>query len=139
MSDAKPARKGQWTKGQSGNPKGREPGLSKVAAIRAHIAEYVPELVEQLCEKAQGGDMAAIRIIFERVLPPIKASEQPVHLTLPEGSLTDRANAILAAVANGELSPTQGSALIGAIGTIARVVEVDELTARIEALEKSNA
>lgn len=137
MTDEKP--KGRWKKGQSGNPKGKAPGLSKVAALRAHIAEYVPELVDQLLDKAKGGDMGALRIIFERVLPPIKATEQPVHLTLPDGSLSERANAILEAVANGELSPTQGSALIGAIGQMARVVEVDELTARIEALEKANA
>lgn len=42
---------------------------------------------------------------------------------------------MLAAVEAGKLPPSQGAALLGAIGTLARVVEVDELTSRVEALE----
>ena len=42
---------------------------------------------------------------------------------------------MLASVAAGELAPGQGAALLGAIGTLARVSEVDELARRIEALE----
>jgi hypothetical protein len=44
---------------------------------------------------------------------------------------------VLASVARGELAPGQGAALLGAIGTLARVLEVDELAARITALEVS--
>lgn len=132
-------KKGQWQKGMSGNPKGRPSGASKVAAIRAHLAEYMPELVEQLIEKAKGGDMGAARLLLERVLPPVKATEQTVTLDLPAGSMTERANAILQAIADGVIPPTQGSQLIGAVGAVAKVVEVDELAKRIEALENANA
>ena len=45
----------------------------------------------------------------------------------------------LAAVAAGELAPGQGAALLGAIGTLARMAEVDELARRIEALEGKHA
>ena len=46
---------------------------------------------------------------------------------------------MLGAVATGTLAPGQGAALLGAIGTLARVVEVDELERRIEALEATHA
>ena len=43
---------------------------------------------------------------------------------------------MLSAVAGGNLAPSQGAALLGAIGTLARITEIDELTARIAALEE---
>lgn len=42
---------------------------------------------------------------------------------------------MLASVAVGELAPSQGAALVGAIGALARVTEIDELERRITALE----
>ena len=43
---------------------------------------------------------------------------------------------MLASVAAGELAPGQGAALLGAIGTLSRVSEIDELAARVAELEK---
>lgn len=51
---------------------------------------------------------------------------------------TAQGRAVLSAVAAGELAPGQGAALLGAIGTLARVTEIDDLTARIEKLEAVN-
>jgi len=42
---------------------------------------------------------------------------------------------VLRAVSNGLLAPGQGAALLGAIGALARVAEIDELTQRIAKLE----
>jgi hypothetical protein len=42
---------------------------------------------------------------------------------------------VLASVAAGQLAPGQGAALVAAIGTLARVTEIDELAARVAALE----
>ena len=124
-----------WAKGQSGNPKGRPPGAGEVAKLRAAIAGQVPAILESLTAAAIAGDVAASRLILERVLPPLKAAEQTQPLSLPDGTLTDQGRAVLAAVAAGELAPGQGAALLASIGTLARVVEVDELAARITALE----
>lgn len=44
---------------------------------------------------------------------------------------------MLRAVAAGELAPGQGAALLGAIGTLARVTEIDELEARLTKLENA--
>ena len=45
---------------------------------------------------------------------------------------------MLRSVADGVLAPSQGAALLGAIGTLARVTEMDELESRIAALEVRN-
>jgi len=127
----------QWKAGQSGNPKGRPPGRSPITKMRESLAGDVPEILAALVESAKAGDPQAARLILERVLPALKPTEQTQALSLPDGTLTEQGRAVLAAVAAGELAPTQGAALLGAIGTLARVSEIDELTARIAALEAS--
>ena len=124
-----------WKPGQSGNPKGRPAGTGEVAKLRAAIAGNVPAILESLTTAALAGDVQAARLLLERALPPIKPVEQSQPLSLPDGTLTEQGRAVLAAVAAGELAPGQGAALLGAIGTLARVAEIDELARRIEALE----
>jgi hypothetical protein len=124
-----------WKPGQSGNPKGRPPGVGEVGKLRAALATNVPDILAVLVNAAKGGDTQAARLILERVLPALKAVEPAQALSLPNGSLTDQGRAVLAAVGSGELAPGQGAALLGAIGTLARVSEIDELAARVAALE----
>jgi hypothetical protein len=126
-----------WKPGQSGNPKGKTPGSGELQRLRASIAEHVPSILEQLVTAAQGGDVQAARLILERVLPPVKAIEQAIELDLPtDGTLTTTGRAVLSAVASGDLAPSQGAALLGAIGSLARVIEIDELDARLTKLEE---
>ncbi len=128
-----------WKPGQSGNPAGKPPGSGELQKLRAAIGEHVPAIIEQLVTAARGGDVQAARLILERVLPPVKAIEQPQAIDLPEGTLTDQGRAVLAAVAAGELAPGQGAQLLAAIGTLGKVAELDELAARITALEENHA
>lgn len=91
----------------------------------------MPEILASLVVAAKGGDVQAARLILERVLRPVKATEHPATLQLPEGgSSTDQGWAVLAAVSAGSLAPCQGAQLLAAIGTLAKVTEIDELEAR---------
>lgn len=128
----------KWKPGQSGNPSGRRPGTSVITKLRTSIAQHVPEIVDQLVQAAKGGDVQAARLLLERVLPPVKATEQPQPIALPDGTLTEQGRAVLAAVSAGELAPSQGAQLLAAIGTLGKVAEVDELERRIKALEEAN-
>ena len=128
-----------WKPGQSGNPKGRPAGTGEVAKLRAAIADRVPELLAAMMARALDGDVGAARLLLERAIAPLKAAEQSQALSLPDGTLTQQGRAVLASVAAGELAPGQGAALLGAIGTLARVAEIDELARRIEVLEEKNA
>ena len=130
------ATKTTWKPGQSGNPKGRAPGSSEVAKIRAAIAAELPGIITSLVEQALAGDTQAARLLLDRTIAPLKAMEQAQAIALPAGSLTEQGRAILAAVAAAELAPSQGAQLLSAIGSLARVAEIDDLAQRIEALEK---
>ena len=135
MTDKK--KPGRWKPGESGNPKGKPPGTGEVAKLRAVIAERVPELLAAMMARALDGDVGAARLLLERAVAPLKAAEQAQALSLPDGTLTDQGRAVLAAVAAGDLSPGQGAQLLTAIGTLGKIAEIDELTARIAALEKA--
>lgn len=128
--------------GKSGNPKGR-PKASKTAppttanALRTRLADRAGEVLDTVVDAALGGDVAACKLILERVVPALKPMEQAVQVPIPtDGTLTEQGRAILSAVGAGALAPSQGAAVVQAIGTMARVLEVDELTRRVEALEK---
>ena len=130
---------GRWKPGTSGNSKGKTPGSGELQKLRAAIAEHVPSIVDKLVAAAQAGDVQAARLILERVLPPMKSTEMSQAIDMPGGTLTEKGRGVLAAVAAGELAPGQGAALLGAIGTLARVAEVDDLAARVAVLEKTHA
>jgi hypothetical protein len=131
---------GRFAPGTSGNPKGRPPGAGEVVKLRAAIAKHVPAIVEKLVEQAKAGDAAAARILLERVLPPVKATEQPVPIDMPtEGTLTDQGRAVVAAAADGFLAPGQAAQMLTGLGALAKLIETDELAARIAALEERNA
>lgn len=128
-----------WKPGQSGNPAGRPPGQSAITRLRAQLEPDAPQILETMVAAAKGGDVQAARLILERILPPFKPTEQAMELALEGKTLTDKGRAVLGAVSAGELAPGQGSQLIAAIGTLARVAEIDDLERRIAELERSNA
>lgn len=126
----------RWQKGESGNRQGRPKGVpNPQARLREAIGEHVPEIIAMLVHQAKGGDVGAARLLLERVLPPMKATEPPQAFTMPDGTLSEQARAVVASVASGELAVGAGSQLLGGLAQLARIVESDELTKRIEALE----
>lgn len=133
MSNKKPSN--LWKPGQTGNPKGRPPGRSQITLLRESIAGDVPDILAGLVTAAKAGDVQAARLVLERVLPPVKPIEQAIELELKGNTLTEQGRAVLGAVSAGALAPGQGSQLIAAIGALARVAEIDELSARITVLE----
>lgn len=128
-------RPGRWRPGESGNPRGRSQGSGEVAKLRAAIAEHVPDIVAKLVESAKAGDASAARLLLERVIPPWKATEQAAPIALPDGALSDQGRAVLMAAGAGELAPGQAAQLLAGLGALAKLIETDELAARVAALE----
>jgi len=127
-----------WRPGQSGNPLCRRPGCGEVARLRAAIAAHVPASITRLVERATvEGDAQAAKLLLERVLPPVKAVALPEPLPLPAtGSLAERAEAVLQAVAKGAASPDAGQAALAGLTALARLRTIDALAARVKALEE---
>ena len=126
-----------WRPGVSGNPKGRTPGTGKVATLREQINEALPGIVKAMVNRALDGDPGAARLLVERVIPALRPEERPVTVHLPgDASLSDQGRALLTAVATGELAPSQASTLLAGLSTMAKLIETDELAARVAALEE---
>jgi len=129
-------RPGRWKAGESGNPAGRKPGTGEVAKLRASIAKQVPGILENLTASALAGDVGAARLLLERVIAPLKASEEATPLALKGDTLTAQGKSVIAAVAAGDLAPGQAASLLASLGTLAKLEEADDLKRRIEALEQ---
>ena len=57
-----------WKPGQSGNPKGRRPDAA-VAKARLKLARSLPGILEVVIQAALAGDLAAAKLIVERLIP----------------------------------------------------------------------
>ena len=130
---------GKFAKGNKASP-GRTPGRSKVAELREKLAQDVDAVIGIVREQALAGDPQAIRILLDRVLPSLRPVELPTPLDLPEGNLAHQAHAVVQAVADGVIAPSQAAQIITALGGVAKILETTDLLDRITKLEeKQNA
>ena len=121
-----------FSKGESGNPAGRPRGsVNKNLRMLRDAAEAIlPELIE----RAKSGAMEAQKLILDRGIPRLRAVSMPEALALPGGTLTDQAKALVALIAEGNLSTTIAAEIAGVITASARVEEVDQLRDEMKAL-----
>lgn len=139
MTEQKKRRATSWKRGQSGNPAGRPRGVPNPQAKLRKMID-AEGIVKALQEKALTGNTRAAELLLERALPPLRAVAEPVKLPglSNAATLTAKAECIVALTAQGRLSPDVATALLGAIGQLAKTTEIDELTRRLEALEKAH-
>jgi hypothetical protein len=119
--------------GQSGNPSGRPKGSkNRHTELREALKDDLPEILVTLKERALAGDMAAMRLLLERVMPSKRQEANTVDIPeLNEAeTFQDKADAILCAVAVGKLAPEHGVALINAIGSMFKPLKVDDAIAK---------
>lgn len=125
--------------GFSGNPSGKPRGSKhKVTRILEAIMDGQAELVMQtMVAAALAGDVNAAKFILERCVAPRK--ERPLQIDLPDTSTIDGVqqaqSAILQAVANGEIFPTEATILSNLTENRRKALETVELESRIAALE----
>ncbi|CAG1020078.1 hypothetical protein MTYM_00049 [Methylococcales bacterium] len=126
----------KFQKGRSGNPAGRPAGTSKPDTLRQSLGAHVPAVIDAVVQKAKKGDMAAAKLILDRTVPAVKPRELRIAIELPEaGSLVERGDAVINAIASGTLLPGQGKDLLAALTAQARLIESTELLDRIAAIE----
>ena len=122
----------RYKKGESGNPAGRPLGsLNRSLRILRDAAE---EILPDLIERAKTGDFEAQRLLLNKGIPRLRPVNLPEPLTLPTGSLTEQAKALVALVADGDLSTTVAAEIASLLTTAARVEEVDQLRDELKAL-----
>jgi len=128
-----------FQKGQSGNPNGRPLGArnQRTLALEELMDGEIEAITRKAIEAAKAGDIAAIRLVMDRVLPP--ARSRPISIDLPV--LTDAASVssaqaeILKAVAIGDLRLDEAESLSGLLEARRKSFETVELEDRIKELE----
>jgi hypothetical protein len=129
----------RWKPGQSGNPRGMARGSRHKASLIAEslVDGECERLTRRAIELALNGDLQALKMCLERILPP--ARERPCSFKLPPISTAAEAAACMALVlegmASGEILAGEGAALSATISAYVKVFEATEIEARISALE----
>ena len=137
MTDRKSGRNadGTFGPGNPGKPKG-----TRHKATRAALALLDGEaeaLTRRAVELALEGDTTALRLCLERIAPPRK--DAPVTFSLPPmqsaNDAAKAAGAVLDAVSNGDLTPTEGAHIMALVEAYRRTLETSSLETRVIALE----
>lgn len=128
-----------FKKGQSGNPSGRPKGARNktLLALEALLDGEAEELTRRAIGLAKEGDMAALKLCMERIYPPRK--DRPVSIDLPPietaNDITKGYSAVMDAVADGAITPSEANTLAGVLESKRRSIETAELADRITELE----
>ena len=130
----------RFQKGESGNPTGRPRGVLNYATLLAQelLAARVESIAAKLIELAEGGDMRAIRVCMDRLMPAIK--HQPIAVELPPietaADSVEAVASIAAAVAAGELTAAEAAELAKLIDVYVRALDSKGFDERLSKLEK---
>lgn len=135
-------RSGRFQKGQSGNPAGKKPGTRNRATVmvEALMREGAETITNAVVAAAKNGDLAAARIILDRIapvrkdavinldIPPLKSASDAVHAM----------GAIMQAVSDGVISPSEAATLTDLVTSFTRTLELSEFDRRLTALESNS-
>ena len=128
-----------FQQGQSGNPAGRPRGSRNKASIllRDLLDGESTAITRKAIELAKDGDIAAIRICMERLVPPRKSD--PVVFDLPRLDTAADAvaalSALVAAVATGDLTPSEAADLTKVVDSYVLTLATAGFEERLAKLE----
>jgi hypothetical protein len=128
-----------FQKGECGNPAGRPRGSRNRATLLMEglLADDAEAIGRKAIEMAKQGDMAAIRLCMDRLAPPRKG--EPVAIDLPPldkpADSVAAAATIVAAVAAGEVTPSEAAELAKVIDVYVRAIATKAFDERLTKLE----
>jgi len=130
-----------FQKGESGNPAGRPRGSRNRATLLMEglLADDAEAIGRKAIEMAKQGDMAAIRLCMDRLAPvrkgePVAFELPPLHK--PADSVAAAAE-IVAGVAAGDLTPSEGADLAKVVDVYVRAIATEAFDERLTKLENA--
>ena len=129
----------QFPKGTSGNLNGRPPGSRNQTTVAAEalLDGEAEALTRKVIDLAHSGDRTALRICFDRIVPPRR--ERRLSLTLPNlSSAADAVQAtasIFAAAAAGEITLGEAARLAKLVDSFVEAIKARDFEERLRDLE----
>jgi hypothetical protein len=118
-----------------GRPKGSRNKANQI--VNQVFQEHLEAVSKKCCFEAMHGDTQAMKIVLDRTAPAPK--ELPVKVRLPQAGTQQEdlknARAILAAAANGQITPTQAQQMASVAERVQQARE-SEIEARLKLVEK---
>jgi hypothetical protein len=94
-------------------------------------------LTRKAVDLALGGDVTALRLCMDRILPPRR--DRSISFALPpiktSGDIVQACAAVASGVAEGALTPMEAASLSQLLTGVAKAIEVSEFEMRLVALE----
>lgn len=123
-------------------PKGSPPRATLPGDVVAEtFGKSAAAIAQKAVEQAEAGDVAAMRLVFDRVAPAPR--ERAVRFDMPPiesvGDLPAAVIALMQATARGELVPGEAAQLAGVLEQYRKQSETADLAERIKALEDASA
>jgi hypothetical protein len=130
---------GRFLRGSRGNPEGRPLGSRNRASILMEnlLDGQADALTRKVIKMALTGDVLALRLCLERLMPVRRERSLTLRLPAP-ATAQDIAGgfaSVVEALAHGELTPSETSAAAELLESARRALETTDLAKRIEELE----
>ena len=133
--NAKTTRGRPFSKGNPGRPAGSRNKAS--LAVDALLDGEAEAITRKAIEMAKDGDAVALRLCLDRIAPARR--DRPIPFALPPiettADLTKATAALLAAVAAGDLTPSEAAELGKLVDAHARAIEITAIHERLSRLE----
>lgn len=126
-------KKGRFRPGESGNPNGRPQG--SISRLAQTLQDAAAEILPLWIDAARKGDEEKQHFLLDRGLPRIKAQLPNLEIEVSGDSDASRIRNLFDSVAEGEISPSAAAEMTSLLASAARVEEVEQLRAEVEALK----
>jgi hypothetical protein len=118
-----------------------KPLVSRAERLAQTIEPHIPAVLAKAIELAKMGDPHSMKLVLERFAPIAKQDAERIQV---EGfasapTLELKAQAVMVAVASGQVSAEAGERLLRTLDAYARVVVADDHEKRLQAIEAGRA
>ena len=128
----------RFTKGVSGNPRGRRKGVpTATTLLKRELETCKDDIISKCVSMALNGDRFCLKLCLERLIPIMKSESKPVAISIAQNQpLSMQVLDVFNYATAGIISPDAAKNLTDMLSAAARIREIDEIEKRVAELEE---